>query len=215
MSSINIGENMSVEIELKKLLLDNGFVTKKTKKGSEWTLTHEKYLVVNYHTGSRDISFNYLGKYMRDDVIKTHGTIIGLQPEKKERLSRKALSNLHFYEKIKDHLKFSLRSKGGDYVSISDAAGMEVFSEVVKFIISDSGGDYQYSEELLSKREQENYLPQKDDVNKAIELVENSEKQVTLEIILDTIESIYNNDKVILKPNWRLITERNIEIWFK
>ena len=93
---------MSVEIELKKLLLDNGFVTKKTKKGSEWTLTHEKYLVVNYHTSSRDISFNYLGKYMRDDVIKTHGTIIGLQPEKKERLYRKALSNLsnsHFAPK--------------------------------------------------------------------------------------------------------------------
>ncbi|HDR15981.1 MAG TPA: hypothetical protein ENN79_10955 [Desulfobacteraceae bacterium] len=40
---------MSIESELRKMLENNEFEPKATKKGSIWTYYHPKYMVVNYH----------------------------------------------------------------------------------------------------------------------------------------------------------------------
>ncbi len=135
---------MSIGIQLRKVLEDNGYVSKKTKIGSVWTMEHRKYMTVNYHNNGT-VSFNYLGKYMRDTVKKSHGTIIGIAPVEKEQLYRKALSRLSFYDTIKDHIHFSLRAGGGDYVLFSGEVGLDVLAEVLHFIVSDCGGSYRPS----------------------------------------------------------------------
>lgn len=132
---------MTIESELKELLYNNSFFVKKTKIGSVWTYEHKLYMTVNYHN-SGTVSFNYLGKYMRDNVKKERGTILDLTPSDKKYLYRKELSRLPFYKDIEHNLKFSLRAKGGDYVSISEKVRMNVFKEIVKFIITDSGGKF-------------------------------------------------------------------------
>jgi len=134
---------MRVENALKKMLEEKGFKPKKTKIGSVWTYDHIKYMPVNYHENGY-ISFNYLAKYMRDGVKKTHGTIIGLSKTEKEQLYRKALSQLGFYESIKNNIKFSLREKGSDYVPISDEVGIDVLSKILQFITTDSGAEKQF-----------------------------------------------------------------------
>lgn len=79
---------------------------------------------------------------MRDKVKSERGTILDLVPSKKKILYRRELSLLPFYKDIEHDLKFSLRAKGGDYVPINDQVGFDTLSEIVKFIVVDSGGKY-------------------------------------------------------------------------
>lgn len=197
---------MSVENALKKMLEEKGYKPKKTKIGSVWTYDHIKYMIVNYHNDDT-ISFNDLAKYMRDEVKKTHRAIIGLKPEEKEQLYRKALSSLEFYEKIKNNLQFSLREKGSDYVHISQKVGIDVLGEVLQFITADSG-----AEKLLFQRKSaEEYLPDWSYVRPVID--QTPHEAPTLDEILDQIEQKARADKKVLKQNWREITRRNIPLW--
>lgn len=132
---------MSTEITLENLLSANGFYKKKTKIGSAWTYEHAVYMTVNYHNNNT-ICFNYLGKHMRDKVKKDRSTILDLSPIEKESLYRKALSSLPFHKKIENYISFSLRAKGGDYLIISHNVGINALKEIVKFIVTESGGNY-------------------------------------------------------------------------
>jgi predicted RNA binding protein YcfA (HicA-like mRNA interferase family) len=132
---------MSVEKEFKDLLLANGYFHRKTKIGSAWTLEHKQYMIINFHNNGT-ISFNYLGKYMRDAVKKQRGTILDLRKQDKERLYTNELSKLPFFKAIEHSIKFSLRAKGGDYMNFSEKVGMNVLREVVKYIVTDAGGKF-------------------------------------------------------------------------
>jgi predicted RNA binding protein YcfA (HicA-like mRNA interferase family) len=133
---------MSIEIELKNLIEKNGFYKKKTKIGSAWTYDHKIYRTVNYHHNDT-VSFNYLGKYMRDKVKEKRGTILDLSPEDKKILYRKELSNLPFFKKIENFFTFSLRARGGDYLIISHKVGISVYREIIKFIVEESGNAFE------------------------------------------------------------------------
>lgn len=206
---------MIIEDELKKLLEINGFEPKKTKGGSIWTYNHEKYMVVNFHL-SRTVSFNYLGKYMRDEVKKMHGSLIGLSPAKKEELYRKALSKLDFYKNInnENYISFSLRAKeGGDYVGILDKVGMEVFEQILNFILNDSKKKYRSQATNVSTKNDE-FLPNKSYIERAIEcLLKTKNESPSRDEILNQIEKMALSEKKTLKENWREITKRNIAIW--
>jgi hypothetical protein len=132
---------MSVETALKELLLANGYNHKKTKIRSTWTLEHLQYMTVNFHDNGT-ISFNYLGKYMREAVKKNLGSILDLTPEEKKQLYTKELAKLSFFTAIAPSVKFSLRAKGGDYMNFSEKVGMDVLREVVRYIVTDAGGKY-------------------------------------------------------------------------
>jgi predicted RNA binding protein YcfA (HicA-like mRNA interferase family) len=133
---------MSIENELMILLIKNGFYKKKTKIGSAWTYDHNIYRTVNYHNNDT-VSFNYLGKYMRDKVKEKRGTILDLTPAEKKNLYIRELSDLPFFKKIGNLITFSLRAKGGDYLIISHKVGMDVFQEIVKYIVEDSGHHFE------------------------------------------------------------------------
>ncbi|MBV5340268.1 MAG: hypothetical protein J0665_12045 [Deltaproteobacteria bacterium] len=197
---------MSIENALKKMLEDKGFMPKKTKIGSVWTYDHIKYMPVNFHENGY-ISFNYLAKYMRDEVKNTHGTIIGISKSEKEQLYRKALSLLGFYESIKNKIKFSLREKGSDYVPISEEVGIDILSKILQFITVDCGEEKQFCQSEIA----EEYLPDWPCVKSAIDQI--SHDAPTIDEILDQIEQKTRADKKVLKQNWREITRNTIPIW--
>jgi predicted short-subunit dehydrogenase-like oxidoreductase (DUF2520 family) len=128
---------MTIEKELKNLLIDKGFELKKTKKSSLWTLDHRVHSVVNFYNNGT-VSFGFLEKYMRDKVAAELGTILNVKVSDKKDLYRNVLSQLPFYKSIEKNITFSSGEKGGDSVHISENVGMDVFNEIVKFIVSDS-----------------------------------------------------------------------------
>jgi hypothetical protein len=193
---------------LKKMLEDKGFMPKKTKIGSAWTYDHIKYMPVNFHENGY-ISFNYLAKYMRDEVKKTHGTIIGISKAEKEQLYREALSLLGFYESIKNNIKFSLREKGSDYVPISEEVGIDILSKILQFITADCGEGKQFFRREIA----EGYLPDWSYFKSVIDQLPN--ESPTLDEILDHVEQKAHVDKKVLKQNWREITRRNIRLWLE
>jgi|GEM_PF-6428287 len=132
---------MSTENKLMTLVSENGFYKKKTKKGSIWTYDHKIYRTVNYHSNDT-VSFNYLGKYMRDRVKEKRGTILDLSPSEKEVLYKYELSSLPFFKKIENFITFSLRAKGGDYLIISHKVGIDTFKEIVRYIVEESGDQF-------------------------------------------------------------------------
>lgn len=128
---------MTIEKELKNLLIDKGFELKKTKISSVWTLDHCTYKAVTFHNNGT-VSFGYLGKYMRDTVTADLGTLLNLEASDKKDLYRKMLLKLPFYKNIEKNITFSLGGKGDDSVHISENVGMDVFNEIVKFIVMHS-----------------------------------------------------------------------------
>ena len=69
---------MTIEKELKNLLIDKGFELKKTKKSSLWTLDHRVHSGVNFHNNGT-VSFGFLEKYMRDKVTAELGTLLNVK----------------------------------------------------------------------------------------------------------------------------------------
>ena len=59
------------------------------------------------------------------------------------------------------------------------------------------------------------YLPNKDDFESAYRMLCSPGENIDKDSILDQIEKTAINSGRNLKTNWRLITERNIEIWVK
>lgn len=134
---------MSVETELRDLLSANGFTMKKTKMDAVWTMEHPGYKTVNFLKNGL-ISFNYLGRHMRDLARKRYGSLLGFTRDERERMYREQLATLPFFGRIEPTLKFTIRMKNehSDYMRFSENVGMDVFRQVVKFIVSDAGGVY-------------------------------------------------------------------------
>ena len=59
------------------------------------------------------------------------------------------------------------------------------------------------------------YVPTKEDVESAYDMLGSRGEEIDIDSVLDQIERNVTNYGHNLKANWRLITERNIEIWFK
>jgi hypothetical protein len=73
-----------------------------------------------------------------------------------------------------------------------------------------SGGDA-----LISSRSYGDYLPTKDDVESAYDMLGSRGEEIDIDSILDQIDKNATNSGRNLKANWRLITEKNIEMWSK
>jgi hypothetical protein len=58
------------------------------------------------------------------------------------------------------------------------------------------------------------YLPTKSDCEMAVETLINSGKDgFDKEEVIDWLSAYFSKNKIILKNNWRIITQRNIDIW--
>lgn len=60
-----------------------------------------------------------------------------------------------------------------------------------------------------------NYLPTIEDLEIAYRMLTRHGEAIASDLVLDQIEIIMKNRGLSLKINWRLITEKNIEIWAK
>ena len=58
------------------------------------------------------------------------------------------------------------------------------------------------------------FLPTKIDVDNALERVIPPGNDINIELVLDQIEKDFHKQGRKLKSNWRMITERNIPLWF-
>jgi hypothetical protein len=88
--------------------------------------------------------------------------------------------------------------------------------EAIDWVIKDR--DVNYSELSLRIKHQtskEGVLPNKDDFESAYRMLSSPGKEIDKNSILDQIYKNAIKSGYNLKPNWRLITERNIEIWVK
>jgi len=100
---------------------------------------------VNFHENDT-VAFNYLSKHMRDMMTEHNNNIIGLKRNEQMILFDNVLSSFPFYNMIKNHIphpKWS-SAKGIEYFSISSKVGMDVFREIVSFIVSD--GDHKFKQ---------------------------------------------------------------------
>jgi hypothetical protein len=60
---------------------------------------------------------------------------------------------------------------------------------------------------------QNEYLPTKEDCEAAIRQLSDENAQARTEQVLDRIEKNVTSKGMALKPNWRMITEENMNIW--
>ena len=58
-------------------------------------------------------------------------------------------------------------------------------------------------------------LPCKEDFESAYKILTRPGDSISIDSVLDQIEVTSKNEGIILKSNWRMITERSIEIWSK
>ena len=138
---------MSIESELQKFLKKKGYEQKTKKDGSVWTKKGSSWTwwkghrgsEVNYHHNNT-IAFNYLSGIMRD-TLKQRGNSKKIIRSEQDIQFQNFLSTLPFYRKIKDNIpppKWSEKN-GIEYFSISSEVGVDVFEEIVEFIVSDGG----------------------------------------------------------------------------
>ena len=59
------------------------------------------------------------------------------------------------------------------------------------------------------------YLPCKEDFETAYRKLSKLGDSISIDSVLDQIEVKANNERHLLKSNWRIITEKNIEVWSK
>ena len=71
------------------------------------------------------------------------------------------------------------------------------------------------SQQNNSQPQDNNYLPTKDDFELAYRSLTRLGDELSLDAILDQIEINITKAGLSLKSNWRIITEKNIEIWSK
>ena len=58
-------------------------------------------------------------------------------------------------------------------------------------------------------------LPTKEDFESAYRTLTRPGQSISIDVVLDQIETNAKNKSLTLKNNWRMITEKNIEIWSK
>jgi len=75
--------------------------------------------------------------------------------------------------------------------------------------------DINISFQNLSKNDEsnENYLPTKEDCDRAIRELHNEGYDATTDNVLDRIKQNVTSQRFVLKSNWKLITEKNMELW--
>ena len=70
-------------------------------------------------------------------------------------------------------------------------------------------------EQIRSQFQDNSYLPTKEDFESAYRTLTRLGDELSLDAILDQIEINVTKAGLSLKSNWRMITEKNIEIWSK
>lgn len=219
---------MGIGEALKKMLEAAGYKDKgkEPAKHSLWTLDHKQYMIVNYHKSNneelennrraRTVSFNYLGKYMRDEAFKINKHIMSFPNEEQKRIYRKVLSQLEFFDKIGGNFRINnSRKNGTHYIHIAEDVGLDIFAQILEFIIEDSGKE---NSSPKIKRQPicentEEYLPDFPAVLLALHQLGN--KAPTREEILNQIEKNPLPPGKVFKKDWREITKLNISLWFR
>jgi len=191
------------------MLEANGFTHKKTKGGSIFTYDHPEYRVVNLHNNST-VCFNYLKKYMLNEVKKNVGSITNLSQAEKKQYFMKALSKLPFYNSIRHTTTFS----SGDYVSVSTNVGITILGEILQFIIDDAG-----IPSPPKGGKQSGNTPKRHHLTKAE--IEKAAKQTALGIhgnigvILAQAKMNAEASGKILENDWEQTALMHIKEWFK
>lgn len=197
---------MNVEIELKKLLENNGYISKKTKGGSIWTLhTGQRGSVVNFHNDGT-VAFNFLSKHVRNAMKERERNVANLKFDEQITLFYNVISELPFYEKIKNHIpRPKLSQKNGiEYFSISSKVGIDVFREIVSFIVS--GGCDILKQPNIQNNNYE-YPLNEDEYRKefesALRQIAKPEEKVLISDVEDQLEKNMAARGIALQPGWR------------
>ena len=67
----------------------------------------------------------------------------------------------------------------------------------------------------LIKESANDYLPTKEDFEAAYRVLTRPGQSISIDSVLNQLEINAKNEGHLLKSNWRMVTEKNIEIWSK
>jgi hypothetical protein len=102
---------------------------------------------------------------------------------------------------------------------LREAHGLKVVRDTEgKYLFdrADLGMQHAHTDPHITSKSQESYLPNKEDFERAYRSLSRLGQEVSIDAILDKIESDATHSGLILKENWRMITERNIiDVWSK
>lgn len=117
--------------------------------------------------------------------------------------------------RVEDHLQ---HLQGGN--SRGRAAGTKPHNlQIVKgknntiMFSSESRSSYKYSDIVTDNKK--DYFPSKEDFESAYRMLTHLGESIPIDAVLNQIEINAKNKGLSLKNNWRMITEKNIEIWSK
>lgn len=197
---------MNVEIELKKLLENNGYISKKTKDGSLWTLhTGQRGSVVNFHNDGT-VAFNFLSKHVRNAMKEREHNVANLKFDEQIIFFHNILSELPFYGKIKNYIpRPKLSQKNGiEYFSISSKVGMDVFREIVNFIVS-GGCDIPKQSNIHNNNDGHplNEDEYKKEFESALRQIAKPEEKVLISDVEDQLEKNMAARGIALQTGWR------------
>jgi hypothetical protein len=131
------------------------------------------------------------------------------------RTSQRYNAYVHFYFKLSDFSGIGndfgerLKTVSGNYISINDLA--DLFADGSEKILPHK----QEGVKKTGNNKKGDHLPTKSDCEMAIEALINSGKDgFGKEEVFDWLSSYFSKNSIALKENWRIITQRNFEIWF-
>lgn len=71
------------------------------------------------------------------------------------------------------------------------------------------------SQQISVQPHNNSYLPNKDDFETAYRTLTNPGETISIDSVLDQLEINAKKNRLLLKSNWRIITEKNIKVWSK
>ena len=133
-----------------------------------------------------------------------------------QRTSQRYNAYEHFFFKISDlrrlgsHFEKLLQGISRNYIKINELA--DLFSDNSQDILS-AQDETQKDNDTDRK---EHYLPTENDCEQAVEaLFESGRDGFDKREIISWLASYFDRNSVQLKDNWRMVTQRNIDIWFQ
>lgn len=133
----------------------------------------------------------------------------------KERTSQRYNAYEHFFFKVSDlrrlgnHFEKLLKRISRNYIKINELA--DFFADNSQDILPTK-----HESQDDKQTNKKHYLPTKNDCEKAVEaLIESGRDGFGKEEVIVWLASYFNKNSILLKDKWRIVTQRNIEIWFQ
>jgi hypothetical protein len=115
--------------------------------------------------------------------------------------------------RVKDHLEHLQDGSSRDRAHGTKPHNLKIVTGANDKVMfsSESRSSYKYSDIVTDNKK--DYLPSKEFFESAYRMLTQPGGDVSLDAVLHQIEINAKKEGLLLKNNWRMITERNIEIW--